>query len=88
MAVQKGGEESFKKSGRPVKNGFWVSCSSTQKQPLAKQAEGGAGLVRYIDRAAKDGEGCAGRIFFQQENPVGRYAERAGRARHAGTPLT
>ena len=26
----------------------------------------------------------AGRIFFQQEAPVGRYAEREGRARRAG----
>lgn len=27
---------------------------------------------------------CGGRISFQQENPVGRHAEKAGRARHTG----
>lgn len=35
-------------------------------------------------RTAKDGGGCGGRISFQQENPVGRHAEKAGRARHTG----
>ena len=63
---------------------FLSANSSYTKVAVGKQTAGGAGLVRYIDGAAKDGERCAGRIFFQQENPVGRYAERAGKARYTG----
>ena len=42
-----------------------------------------AGLVRYISELQKMVEDVpAG--FFQQEDPVGRHAEKAGRARHTG----
>ena len=41
-------------------------------------------LVRYSAGAAKRRGGWAGRIFFRQDKPAGRRAEREGRARHAG----
>lgn len=46
---QCGGPEILKrKNGRLIEEGFCLPCSATQKQPLEEQAEGGAGLVRYI----------------------------------------
>ena len=64
-------------------------CLLSAMQRRIKTTVGGTGRRRgrscpLYQRTAKDGGGCDGRTFFQQENPVGRHAEKAGRARHTG----
>ena len=47
MTVPGTGGGPSKKNGRLGEEGFCLPCSDTQKQPLGKQAEGGAGRIRY-----------------------------------------